>query len=346
MLMNRIVEYVFFFGLMAVVAYLVWEMFAPFVSALALAAIIVTVSHPLYERITARMPRHNETIGAFVTTIVVFLIVVFPLFLLGSALVNEALAVYRIINTGEFGVAENLQQLEELIRQIAPGFSLNVEEYLRQVANFLASNLGAIFAGTATTVFHFFIAMIGSFYLFRDGQEFTRRLINISPLPDDQDDRILGRMAQSLRAVLTGIVLVAIIQGTLTAIGLWLFGFERAILWGAIAAFGALIPSIGTSIVFVPAVLYLLFIGDYLSAFGVTVWGTLAVGLIDNLLGPYLISRGNYLHPFIVLLSVLGGIAAFGPIGFVVGPVLVTLLMVLLELYAEHIAQPTTEHST
>lgn len=338
MVMNRIVEYVFFFGLMGVVAYLVWEMLAPFVSALALAAIIVTISYPLYERIRAKMPHQSPTLGALVATIVVFFIVFAPLMLIASALVNEAVAVYRIVSNEQIGFVDSLTDLETAIQTYLPSFELNITEYLRQVAGFLANNLGAIFAGTASTLFMFFIAMIGTYYLFKDGREFTKKLVTISPLPDDQDDVILERMAQSLRSVLTGKVLVAIIQGALTALGMWIFGFERAVLWGVIAAFGALVPSVGTAIIFIPAVGYLLFVGSYGAAIGLSIWGMVAVGLIDNILGPYLMSRGGTLHPFIILLSVLGGIAFFGPIGFIAGPVLVTLFMVLLELYAQHIA--------
>jgi len=99
MVMNRIVEYVFFFGFMAVVGYIVWTMLAPFVSALALAAIIVTICYPLHQRITRHMPRENETLGALVTTIAVLIILILPLTLLFSTLVNEAVAVYNQVNT-------------------------------------------------------------------------------------------------------------------------------------------------------------------------------------------------------------------------------------------------------
>jgi len=115
------------------------------------------------------------------------------------------------------------------------------------------------------------------------------------------------------------------------------------VLWGVIAAFGALIPGVGTTIVLVPAVLYLLWTSQYLFALGLFIWGTAAVGLIDNLLGPYLISRGNNLHPYMILLSVLGGVLAFGPIGFVVGPVLLSLFLVLIELYLVHVSASATE---
>lgn len=338
MLVNRIVEYVFFFGFMAVVAFLVWEMMAPFVSALALSSIIVVLCYPIYERIVSKMPRHNTSLAAILTTLFVLVVVILPLVFVMKSLVNEALSVYSLVNRDDFGFVETIQSLESSTQALMPGVEINLTEYIRQASGWLASNVGAIFAGTASTVFLFFIAMIGSFYLFRDGRDFTKQLVKISPLPDDQDELILKRLAQAVRSVVTGTVLVALIQGTLTAFGLYLFGFERAVLWGTFAAFGALIPSVGTSIVLVPAVGYLLFTADYANALGLTIWGLLAVGLIDNLLGPYLMSRGNALHPFVILLSVLGGVSVFGPIGFIVGPVIVSLFFVLLELYSAHIA--------
>ena len=337
MISTRIVEYVFFFGLLGVVGYLLWLMFAPFISALALAAVIVTICYPLYERIRKLVYRRNRTLAALLTTFLVFVIVILPVLWITSMLVGEALSVYRILGEGQFALGESLHDFEQFLQTIIPGLELNVTEYLRQAAEWLASKLGAIFAGTATTIFQFFIAMIGSFYFFRDGQHFTKLMIKVSPLPDDQDELILKRLATAVRSVATGSVLVAIVQGILTAIGLALVGFERAILLGTVASFGALIPGIGTSIVFIPSVIYLLVTGEYVSGIILIVWGTLAVGFIDNLLGPYLISRGSTMHPFIILLSVLGGMAFFGPIGFVIGPVLTSLFIVLLELYSLHI---------
>ena len=337
-MMNRIVEYVFFFGLMGIVGYLVWEIISPFVSALALAAIIVTICYPLYTRLILKMPKQNATLAAFVTTILVLVVVIIPVFLLTSAIVGEAVTVYQLLNRDQVIFAESLGAFETTIQSFMPGFELNLTEYLRQAAEWFAGNLGAIFAGTASTIFLFFIAMIGSFYFFRDGKEFTQQLVVISPLPDDEDELILARLATAVRSVATGIVLVALIQGTLTAIGLSIVGIERAVLFGAIAAIGALIPSVGTSIVFIPAVGYLLATGDYVNAMILTAWGLTFVGLIDNLLGPYLMGRGSAMHPFLILLAVLGGISVFGPIGFIVGPVVVSLFMVLLELYSIHIA--------
>lgn len=344
--MNRIVEYVFFFGFMAIVAYIVWQMMAPFISALALSAIIVTICYPLYQRIVKRMPKQNETLAALATTVLVLIVVILPIVYISSSLVNEAVSIYNIANNGNVGFENSLLRFEATLQQYAPGVQIDGVEYIKQATSWLAGNVGAIFSGTASTLFLFFIAMIGSFYLFRDGREFTKKLVVVSPLPDDQDELILQRLSKAVRSVAMGTVLVALIQGTLTGFGMWVFGFERAVLLGLVAAFGALIPSVGTSIIFIPAILYLVITGSYLTAIGLSIWGMLAVGLIDNLLGPYLMSRGNTLHPFIVLLSVLGGISVFGPIGFIVGPVVVSLFVVLLELYTIHIAvQDDAEHS-
>lgn len=228
---NQIVEYTFFFGFMAIVAYVVWRMMAPFISALALSAIIVTISYPLYEWFVRKMPRQNKSAGALVTTLVVTLIVIFPFFFVVSSLVNEAVAVYNLAESGSAVFEESLGALETSLNTYLPGFELNFKEYVQQATSWLASNVGAIFAGTASTIFSFFISIIGAFYLFKDGKLFTKKLVAISPLPDTEDELILRRMATAVRSVATGTVLVALIQGTLTAIGLSLFGFERAVLW-------------------------------------------------------------------------------------------------------------------
>lgn len=348
MVSSRVVEYVFFFGLLGVVAYLVWQIIMPFVSALALAAIIVTICYPLYERIRRVMPWQNEALASLVTTLSVLVILVIPVTFITYSIVSEvtSFAEQFSVDADSDTVQGHIDTLEQRLQELFPAYSesLNVDEIVRAAGEFLQPRIGPLFGGIASTIFLFFIAMIGTFYFFKDGKYFTKTLISISPLPDEEDEIIVRRLSQAVRSVATGTVLIALIQGTLTAIGLSIFGFERAILWGSIASFGALIPSVGTSIVFVPAVIFLASIGDFGRMIGVIIWGMTAVGFIDNLLGPYLMSRGNAMHPFLMLVSVLGGISFFGPIGFIVGPVVVSLLIVLLELYNMHIRVAEREY--
>lgn len=342
--LSRIVEYVFFFGLLALAGYMVWLIMAPFISALALAAIIVTICHPLHVRIKRITPRQNKSLAAFITTMLVLVAIILPLILVSSVVVREVVSFYQELDSGSLAIESSIDTLEASIQSIAPGFQIDLSEQLRRSAEWFTGNIGAIFAGTVSTIFVFFIALIGSFYFFRDGREMLSLLIKASPLPDHEDKIIFERMARAVRAVATGTLLVALIQGSLVALGFTIFGIERAILWGSIASLGALMPGVGTSIVTLPAVVYLFFTGELVNAIGLLIWSSLIVGLIDNLVGPYLIGRGNNLHPFIILIAVLGGLSLFGPVGFVVGPVIVTLFVVLLEIYNQYIikAQPLT----
>lgn len=349
MQLSRVVEYVFFFGLLAFAGYMVWLITAPFLTALALSAIIVTICQPLNVAIRKRVPRQNKSIAAFLTTMIVLTVIVIPIILVSSLVVRELVSFYQDLDTGALSVQDSFIALEATIQDYIPGFEIDLGNQLRNSAEWFTGNLGAIFAGTLSTIFIFFISLIGSFYFFRDGKELLQLVIKASPLPDREDEIIFERMARAVRAVATGTLLVAMIQGTLVALGFALFGIDRAILWGSIASVGALMPGIGTTIVTAPAVIFLFFTGEIFSAVGLLLWSMLIVGLVDNLIGPYLISRGNNLHPFIILISVLGGISLFGPIGFIVGPVIVTLFMVLLEIYNQYIVQEQrltdTEHS-
>jgi len=336
---QKLIEHVFFFSILGASAFLVWLLFAPFLGALALAAIVVTVCYPVHRQIKQRVVK-NKTVAALLSLLFVIIVVVVPLAILSSLILREAVSVYSVINSSEqVTVIHSLSAVEGIIQKVIPGFTLDIASVIQQAASFMVTHFVGLFTATASTVFLFFIALIASFYFFRDGRYFTKYVIQLSPLRDSYDERILDRLAVAVRTVAIGTVFVAMVQGILTALGLSIFGFDRAILWGCIAAVGALVPGVGTSIVFIPSVLFLLVTGSQLSALLLGIWGVVAVGLIDNLLGPYVMSRGNNVHPFLILLSVLGGIAMFGPIGFILGPVILSFFLVLLEIYHSHIKQ-------
>jgi len=334
---SKLIAEIFFFVILLTSAYLVWSLFFPFLGALALSAIVVTICYPLHLKLTNKLPKLNASIAAFLSVLIVFSIVILPIIFLSYLVLGEAVSIYNALSSPESTtLANSISSLEAVIQRVAPGFTVDVAAVLQQSARFFMDHLVVVFAGTATTLFLFFIALIGTFYFFRDGKYFTSYLIRLSPLDDKEDSHIMVRLAVAVRSVALGIISIAAIQGILTAIGLAIFGFERAILWGFIAAIGALIPGIGTTIVFVPAVAYLIFTGAHLPALFLAIWGILAVGMIDNIIGPYLMSRGNNVHPFLILLSVLGGLVQFGPLGFILGPVIMSLFLVLVELYHAH----------
>ena len=340
MQLSRVVEYVFFFSLLAGAGYMVWLLLSPFISALALALIIVVIFYPLYTFIEKRVWKNSSSLAAAITLIIVLSVVILPIFFVSLIFAKELVGFYQTIGVGQEASFDSyIGNRESIIHSYSPEFELNLNEQLKEASAWVVANIGSIFAGTVSTVFVIFISLIGAFFFFRDGKEFRRILIKASPLPDNEDEVILSRLAKAVRSVTTGVVLLSIIQGILAAIGFTLFGVEHAVLWGAVAALLAMMPGIGTSVIMIPAILYLFFASTMFNVVGLAVWTILMVVFIDNMLGPYLMSRGNNLHPFIILISVLGGISIFGALGFIVGPVIVSLFMVLLEIYNQYIVR-------
>jgi len=340
MSLSRVVEYVFFFALLFLSGYMVWLILSPFLSALALAAVVVTISSPLYYWMLPRMPRQSPSLAAFAATMVVFLVGILPIVLMTSLVINEVVDLYQDMGSAEgLSVTTVAASVEGQIQRVIPGFEINLADQIQRSAEWFTGNLATIFAGTVSTFFLFFIALIASFYFFRDGKELLQLVIKASPLPDSEDKEILDRMARAVRAVATGTLLVAMIQAVLATIGMTAVGIDRAVLLGGLVAIGAMIPGVGTGIVMLPVILFLFLSGSLVPAIALLIWSVVVVGLVDNFIGPQLMSRGNNMHPFIILLSVLGGLSLFGPIGFLVGPVVVTLFLVLLEIYNHYIVQ-------
>ncbi len=204
---------------------------------------------------------------------------------------------------------------------------------MKDALQWIAGHAGDIFSGVSRFILSSFIFLIALYYLLRDGARARRALITISPLPDTEDEAILDQLARAINSIIKGSLVIALIQGVLTTVGLAIFGVPNPALWGMIAAIAALIPGIGTSLVIAPAILYLFAIGHVPQAIGFTAWGALAVGFIDNLLGPKLVGKGMRLHPLLVLLSVLGGLALFGTVGIFLGPLTLSLLFALLSIH-------------
>jgi predicted PurR-regulated permease PerM len=207
--------------------------------------------------------------------------------------------------------------------------------------NFLLNNLGSIFFNLAQIISELFVFLFAFFYLLRDGEKIKQAIIKLSPLNKEDDEIIIEKISGAINSVIKGSLLVALIQGALLAVGLFIFSVPNPVLWGAVSAIGALIPMVGTTIVILPAALYLYLNGQVLAALGVLLWGTVFVGLAENLIRPPLVGRGMSLHPLLVLLSVLGGLSFFGPFGLIFGPLVATLFVVLIDICSTFIVKNT-----
>ncbi len=177
------------------------------------------------------------------------------------------------------------------------------------------------------------------FYFLKDSTEFKKSIIVFSPLGDENDEKIMTGLTQAINGVIKGSLLIAVVQGVLLGFGLWLFGIPNAALWGVVAGITSLIPTFGTSLVSVPAIIFLFVTGNTAAAVGLLLWAAVLVGLIDNFLGPLVVSRQAKLPSVLILFSVLGGISLLGPVGVLVGPLTISLLYTLIAIYRNEFKQ-------
>jgi predicted PurR-regulated permease PerM len=160
-------------------------------------------------------------------------------------------------------------------------------------------------------------------------------MITASPLNDQYDNEIINRLARAIKSVIGGTLVIALLQGILTGVGFWLFGIPLPFIWGSVGVIVSLIPSIGIGLINVPAAIYLFVIGSQIPGILMLIWGLGFVGMIDNFLRPLLLERGTQIHPLLILFSVLGGISLFGPIGFITGPLVMTLISEFMNIYRQ-----------
>jgi predicted PurR-regulated permease PerM len=268
-----------------------------------------------------------------------------PLLLVTTQIFRESVDLYTSItqsNSGKNLIVSTIDNAGTMIDAMFPGtktvvttFSNNLDVYLKQGLAWIIDNLGVVVSGFSIWLLDIFIFFVALYYFLKDGASFTKSLIKISPLDKDDMKTIFKRIHLAVNSVIKGNFLIAIIQGALTAIGFGIFSVPNALLWGSVAVITALIPGVGTGMVLVPGILYLFITNNIVGTIGLTIWGIVIVGLVDNLLRPKLVGDALSLHPLFILLSIIGGLFLFGPIGLFLGPIVMSLLFAFMDTYGD-----------
>ena len=323
----------FFIGLLIAIFLLAGALFLPFLAPIALAFMFAVVARPVHEKIL-ETTRNRRTLSAFLTILFILVVILIPISFLIQRLTVESYALYTQVSDRSLaGFNETINATLSPVQRLFPSFELDIEGAVEYVSSKFVSNLGAIFSGTASLVLGLFLFVISLFYVLRDGHRFKKGLIELSPLADAYDKQIIERLERAVNSVVRGSFIISLVQGTLAGIGFAIFGVPNAVLWGTVAAVGALLPGLGTGLVIVPAIIFLAATGSLGPAIGLGIWGVVIVGLVDNLLMPMIVGRGFTVHPVFVLFSSIGGILFFGPVGVFLGPLIIALLFALLEIY-------------
>lgn len=314
--------------------YIAWPFLPPLFWAL-LAAIMF---QPLNRRMLILL-RGRKNYAALASLLIITVAVLVPAMVIGTMVIDQATGIYLALEGQEIdagmifdrvhdGLPARMQVLLdnsgygefEMLRE-------KVTEIVRDSAGLIASRALAIGGGALGFVLSFGVGLYVTYFLLRDGRAIGHAVRRALPMPPDVSRQVVDRFVAIIRATIKGSVVVGLVQGALGAITFWIAGLPAAVLFGMLMAIFSLLPALGPAIVWLPAAVYLLAIGEFWQGVLVIVSGVAVIGMADNVLRPILVGRDTGIPDWIILVSTLGGIAAFGVSGIVAGPVVAGLFL-------------------
>jgi predicted PurR-regulated permease PerM len=339
------ISMIVFAALIVVIVYLFYRVVRPFLPPIIWGAILAGVFYPLNARFGRRIKRNN--LRAFLLTLIVVAVIIVPAILIGIALVGEVGDAYpRFRGFAEAGHLDFVLKPQaygwnERVRAFLAPYvnvaNLDVESFIssniQHVSNFFIGQVSNLIGNLSLAIVNFVFCIFSMFYVIRDGDRLAVRARELLPMSEDLKANLTGRLNEVVHATIYGGILVAGIQGTLGALLFWAVGIHTPLLWGATMALLALIPLFGPYVIYVPAAVILIATGSMVKGIILLVLGVAVVSQVDNLLKPLIVGSRTKIHPLIVFFSMLGGLKAFGLLGVILGPVLASILLALLEVY-------------
>ncbi|HNY64701.1 MAG TPA: AI-2E family transporter [Deltaproteobacteria bacterium] len=315
-----------------------------FLMVILLAGIFSAMAQPLYRGL-ARLYGGRRSLASFTTLIAVLLIFLLPLAFLLGIVAGQAIKVSQSVTPwingwlqkpsalteliGTLPFAEYLVQYQQVILQKAG-------EMVGSVGTILFNSISSITVTTIYSIFLFFVLLYTMFFFLKDGRTILDHVLYYLPLPEGAERRLLDRFTSVTRATIKGTLVIGAIQGSLAGFAFWVVGIESAVFWGTIMTLLSAIPTAGSAVVWLPAVIVLAVSGEYLKAIGLAAFCALLVGSVDNVLRPRIVGRDVELHDLLIFFGTLGGISMFGLVGFIIGPVIAGLFVTIWQIYAEN----------
>ena len=342
---NRTILLIILIGILGVFIYLTRMFFVPFVVALTMANIFDPVLHWFADKMKGR-----RTAAAVLTTFLIFLVVAVPVYLVAQTLVVQGIDLYTTIRSylREPGIAPLIEEISSwpiFNRVELSRFNWTdiAGKTLSQTASITTKILNKTSAGLLSAVFGTFVVFFALFFFLRDGQKLLDSIKEALPMEDRHVERIAREFKGTSRAAVSATVIIGLIQGTVGAITLLIAGFSSWLVWGVIMTILSIIPMVGSYFIMVPAAVVLIVSDRIGAAVFVLVMATVVSYGVDYLLRPRLVGRDAKMHDLLVFASSLGGLAVFGIMGFIVGPVIASLLVAMLTIFKEGLDLPEEE---
>jgi predicted PurR-regulated permease PerM len=326
-----------FYGCVILLGYLLYQLFQPFLVPLAWAAIFAAFFHGQHKRLERRFGR---SMAASISTSAVTLIIVVPCVLLALAFTQEATQTLGSVDlaAGSSKGFDRAQRLWGWVQRQRFGTGIpNLEDILRQgrarIAGAVAEGAAVLLRNLLVVIVNLIIMLFALFFFFRDGDAIMSRLRRVLPFEASFREGRIRETTDLIRASISSGLVVALVQGAIGGITFALLGIGAAVFWGVIMAFFSLLP-LGAWIVWMPVAIWLLLTGEIGRGIALIIIGAGGISLIDNFLRPFLLSGRTQMNGLLVFISLLGGIAAFGLIGLVLGPVIMAAAISFVDAYA------------
>ncbi len=327
-----------FFVLFATVIGLLLYIFQYYLWTFLFATIIYLALKPFHEWLNSIVKKRS--LSATLVIVILFLVVFIPLFFILLALADQTYNFYLFMQERvESGLLVDLQQ-NPLIVKIFQYFDIKETEIVQKMAAMAQETALTAFKSVTGIISFplsfaakFFFMLLMLFFLLKDGQNLGNGLYKVLPFPDDMEKEVVDRLKEVIKVLMAGNLLIMFLQGFLLGLGLAIAGFRTPLLWGTIAAVLSLIPLVGTTFIWIPAVIYLIATGSYLWAIFVGVWSLVWYLLLENLVKPVVLGEKLNFHPVVFFFLLLGSIQAFNLPGVIIGPILLTLFYSLWEIY-------------
>jgi predicted PurR-regulated permease PerM len=329
----------------AILAYMLLAVLAPLKGALGWAVVLAFLLHPLHERLSRRLKGRSVLSAGIITGLTPFLVLA-PLSVLGVVFARQVANLIGYLRGQSLGYPQLLARLESypLLGNLLRWWSANFPVSANQVQGWITGEMQSVLKSAATmggglalglfgTVVGFFMMLFLLFFLLRDGRAILDHLTLLIPLEKARRERMLDYLARVTRAVVFGSAATAVIQGIFVGVGFALAGLPSPVVFGVLATIAALLPA-GAAIVLVPAVLYLAVSGHWIAAVFLAVWtGLLAV--VENVARPLLTAHRAHVSTLAVFVGAVGGVSAFGVLGLIIGPVLLSFFVALVRFTTE-----------
>jgi predicted PurR-regulated permease PerM len=342
-----------FFGVITLlVLYYSYLIIKPYLLNIFIALVLFFTAKPLYAALT-RLLRGYKVLASALTCLILLLVILIPLFSLMGIIATQALEfssqVSKGIQNGQLWAWVSAKvdaiklYLTHLNLPVPPG-DINLAEIVKtavtKASAFIYTNAIGLIKGFTVFFFDLLLVLFIAFFMFLQGDDFILAIKGLSPLDPAHNDEILRETEVTIKATLWGTVIVAVAQGALGGVGFLLFGLPQPAFWGTVMIPAAVIPVVGSTIIWGPAAVYLIFTGHIGAGVGLIIWGGVVVSLIDNILKPILMKGSGETPSIFILFSILGGLTYFGMIGFILGPLILSFLLSLLRIYQKTILAP------